>query len=129
MIEALLMLLACQMVGEALVLSLHLPVPGPVLGMVLMFCALLLRGRKAGTSKDVPLELEKVSDTLLQNLSLLFVPAAVGIIQHFDLLKSFGLGILVTLLVSTIITLGATALIFEHLSRWRSRPTNENSQS
>jgi holin-like protein len=114
MIEALLFLLACQLVGEALVHGLALQLPGPVLGMGLLFLNLLWRGRGTPSPErpEIPGELGEVSDRLLQNLSLLFVPAAVGIIQHLGRLREFGLQIAAVLVVSTLATLMVTALIF-----------------
>ena len=80
MIEWLAVLTVCQLAGEAAVQAAHLPVPGPVLGMAILFAGLVWNGR-------VPDGLGKVADALLSNLSLLFVPAGVGIMLHFKLLE------------------------------------------
>jgi holin-like protein len=87
MIEALLILLFCQLLGEALVHALALPLPGPVAGMMLLFLALLWRGRKTPGEAHVPEPLADTTDALLRNLSLLFIPAAVGIVQHTGILR------------------------------------------
>ena len=70
-------LLIFQLVGESLAIVLNLPVPGPVIGMMLLFAALLWRGRSSEA-------LDEVSDGLLSHLSLLFVPAGVGIMVYFQ---------------------------------------------
>lgn len=70
-------LLSCQLVGELLTRALHLPVPGPVLGMVLLFVLLLVRHREG---EQPPASLTQVADTLLGHLGLLFVPAGVGVV-------------------------------------------------
>jgi putative effector of murein hydrolase LrgA (UPF0299 family) len=103
-------LLVYQLVGEVSARLLQLPVPGPVVGMVLLFITLLLRG---GLEKT----LDTASSALLSHLSLLFVPAGVGVIVHFHRIGNEWLPITVALLLSTIITLVATALIMLGVSR------------
>ena len=83
---------------------LRLPVPGPVVGMGLLFGALALR-------KGVSMELRQTAQTLLQHLSLLFVPAGVGVMLHFQRIAAEWLPILVALAVSTFATIAATALV------------------
>lgn len=82
MITGALWIVGCQLVGEVLARSLGLPVPGPVVGMVLLFGVLTVRrpGTGSGTLR--------VADGLLRHLQLLFVPAAVGIIVHVGTLRS-----------------------------------------
>ncbi|MGO8951834.1 MAG: CidA/LrgA family protein [Rhodomicrobium sp.] len=110
MIEWLAVLAVCQLAGEAAVQAAHLPVPGPVCGMVFLFAGLVLRGR-------VPEGLGKVADALLLNLSLLFVPAGVGIMLHFKLLAGDWLALSAGLIVSTLLTIGVTASAMAFLSR------------
>lgn len=122
MIDALLALLFCQFAGEVLVRGLGLPLPGPVAGMAILFVLLLWRDRLTGAKKP-PEALTHAADALLGNLSLLFVPAAVGIIRYGGLLWRHGLVMLAAVLGSTILTLAMTALVFRgtrhFLERWR----------
>ncbi|MEJ2455461.1 MAG: CidA/LrgA family protein [Candidatus Thiodiazotropha sp.] len=104
-INGITLLLIYQLIGEILVLVTGLPVPGPVLGMILLFLTLLIKGRSSEP-------LEQASSGLLSHLSLLFVPAGVGIVVHLNLIAGEWLPILLTLLLSTLITLAATAGIF-----------------
>jgi putative effector of murein hydrolase LrgA (UPF0299 family) len=122
MIESLLILLFCQLLGEALVHELTLPLPGPVAGMMLLFLALLWRGRKCPGDPQVPEALADTSDALLRNLSLLFIPAAVGIVQHTGILRQSGLAIAVSIVVSSVLAMAVTALVFERLGRLLHRP-------
>jgi holin-like protein len=69
-------LLIFQLIGEAGVHTLDLPVPGPVLGMFLLFICLLIRG----TLLD---SLDTAATGLLRHFSLLFIPVGVGVIVHF----------------------------------------------
>jgi putative effector of murein hydrolase LrgA (UPF0299 family) len=96
------LLLACQLAGETVSRATNLPVPGPVLGLVLVFAGLLWL-------KRVPEPLERTSRGLLDNLSLLFVPAGVGIVQHLDILRAQWLPIAAAILGSTLLTMWVTA--------------------
>lgn len=105
-------LLGCQFIGELLVRALSLPVPGPVLGMVVLLVALMVNGR-------VPSALRTAGEGLLRYLTLLFVPAGVGIMSHFGLIGE-DLGVLaVTLVVSTGLTLAVTAKVLDVLAKRR----------
>ena len=110
MLAALTVLLVYQLIGEVVVQLLGLPVPGPVVGMLLLFVTLLLRG-------TAPEWLRTTSNGLLGHLSLLFVPAGVGVMQHFQRLGAEWLPIAVALVASTIITIGVTALVMRALQR------------
>jgi holin-like protein len=105
------LLLLCQLVGEVLIVWSGLPVPGPVVGMALLFAGLTLRG-------GVPKELGRVVDGLLSHLSLLFVPAGVGVMLHIAMLREEWLAISVALVVSTLLTVAATGLVMTVLIRW-----------
>jgi putative effector of murein hydrolase LrgA (UPF0299 family) len=118
MLEAFLILCLCQLIGETLARLLTLPVPGPVIGMALLFAALQLRAAwrpEAPSMKDQPIG--AVSGFLLGNLSLLFVPAGVGIVAQWPVLAAHGIGLAIALAVSTAISLSVTALVFAALSR------------
>ena len=108
------LLLIYQLVGEISVLLLRIPVPGPVLGMVMLFLTLVFRGRSTTS-------LDSASSALLSHLSLLFVPAGVGMIVHFDRVIHEWLPITIALVLSTIITMAATAIIMSASSRLLSK--------
>ena len=101
-------MLVCQCAGEALARVLSLPVPGPVLGLVLLFIALSWRG--------IPQGVATAADGLARHLSLLFVPAGVGVISYARPLAAEWVPITVALVVSVIVTLAATALTFRWLA-------------
>lgn len=114
MIKALSFLLVFQLVGEAISRGLALPIPGPVIGMALLFLTLAI---KSGPSE----ELRHTAQSLLQHLSLLFVPAGVGVMLHFTRLAEEGGAILVALLLSTFLAIAVTALVLKALNC--SKPT------
>lgn len=114
LINGITLLLIYQLAGEVSVRLLGLPVPGPVMGMVMLFITLMMRGRMAKA-------VEPASNALLGHLSLLFVPAGVGLIVHFNRLGNEWLPISVTLLLSTIITMAVTALVMQWVTRLTAR--------
>ena len=103
MIEAIALLLVYQLVGEALAFSLALPVPGPVIGMALLLATLALRPALLPRIKGT-------GTTLLSHLSLLFVPAGVGVMVHFARLSDEGVAIIAAVVGSTLLTIVATAV-------------------
>ncbi len=109
MIEAVTFLLLAQLAGEAVVHALGLPVPGPVIGLVLMALLLFWRGTTPGLSD--------VAHVLLRNLSLLFVPAGVGIMRQADAIAGNWLALSLGLIVSTVATMVVTALVFQWAQR------------
>ena len=120
MIAAVACLLLCQTVGEVLVRALAVPIPGPVAGMGLLFALLVWNGRRqAAAEPAVPEAIGNAADALLRNLSLLFVPAAVGVIQYLGLLRQHAGGIVIAIVVSTLLALVVTALTFHAISRLR----------
>lgn len=113
-------LLSYQLVGEAMVLLLDLPVPGPVIGMLLLFLTLLVRKRTGQP-------LDSAAGSLLSHLSLLFVPAGVGAMLHFQRIGSEWLPISAALVLGTVLSLMVTALVMKGLQRllMRKGPTYE----
>ncbi|RAX37901.1 CidA/LrgA family protein [Rhizobium tropici] len=108
-------LLIFQLVGEIIAYYLDGLVPGPVIGMALIFGALIaFRRTPIGRlmQPTVP-----TSHTLLANFGVLFVPAGVGIIQHLDLLAERGLALFVTIAVSTVATLIVTVWCYLAIKR------------
>lgn len=96
-------LLVFELVGEVLARGLSLPLPGPVLGMILMLVGL----RFAPVREPVG----ACAGFLLQHLSLLFVPAGVGVMTHLALLSEYGGRMLAVIAVSTWVGLAVTALV------------------
>ncbi len=95
-------LLLFQLAGELLHAMLHLPLPGPVIGMALLTAFLLAKGGVEPT-------LAATADQLLSMLGLLFVPAGAGIITNLALLRSAWLPLTASLMISTVLTLIVTA--------------------
>ena len=101
-------LLVFQSVGELLARGLSLPLPGPVIGMVLLLLAL----RWPAVQKPV----SETAEFLLSHLSLLFVPVGVGVMTHLPLVSQYGARMLAVVVLSTLAGLAVTALML-HLFR------------
>jgi holin-like protein len=115
LIQALTLLFFCQLAGEIFARTLGIVFPGPVLGMGLLFVGMLVAG---GPGQS----LEKVADTILSHLSLLFVPAAVGVVQQIGLIRENWVAITAALIISTLLTLIVTVLTFRAVARMTARP-------
>lgn len=114
MLAALTTLLVFQLVGEVIAQVFGLPVPGPVIGLALLFATLVVRGGAGEQLRDT-------ANGLLAHLSLLFVPAGVGVMVHFARLGDEWLPIAAALVGSTVLTIAATALTMRWLLRARAR--------
>lgn len=119
MLVSLGLLLLYQLMGEVIARAFDAPVPGPVIGMALMLFLLLLREKWAPV---LPREvgdgtLEKTSTGLLSHLSLMFIPAGVGVVQRLDLVVQHGLALFVALFLSTTLALLAGVTAFRFIAR------------
>lgn len=114
MLGAFAIILIFQLAGELIVLAFNLPIPGPVIGMLLLFFSLLF---KANLSEN----LKTTAHGLLKQLGLLFVPAGSGIIAYTALIRKEWLALAVTLLISTLLTIAATAWIMQRTVTYLTR--------
>lgn len=103
MINGLMWLLACQFVGEAVVRALDVDVPGPVVGMVVLF--VLLQLRRSGDDATVV----RAAGGLLEHLQLLFIPAGVGVVVYLDEIRDDAVPLVSALLVSWFVGLAVVA--------------------
>ncbi len=107
MLKGLALLLLCQSAGELLARAAGLPLPGPVLGLLLLWLALNLPALRAPVAA--------AAEPLLQHLSLLFVPVGVGVITHLGLIAQYGAGMLLAIVVSTWAALAVSAAVLSAL--------------
>lgn len=103
-------LLAFQLLGEITARVFDLPLPGPVIGMVYLFIALMLVPRLAAA-------ITPTTKVLLAHLSLLFVPAGVGVVGHLDRFGSDGPALAVAILGSTALAITTGVLAFTGITR------------
>lgn len=110
MIRALTLILLCQLAGDAITRTLGLGVPGPVLGMALLWGLML-------ASPPIAKTVIPVGEGILRHLSLLFVPAGVGVVGHIDQLGAQTLALGAAILVSTVLAIVAGAGAFVLVAR------------
>lgn len=109
MITGFTLLLIYQLVGEVLSRVLGLPVPGPVIGMALLFLTLLLR--------DGPPEgLQQAASSILQHLSLLFIPAGVGVLLHLHRMRDEWLPLTAAIVVGTMVAMAGSAWLLQWIA-------------
>ncbi len=114
MLNALITLLFCQLLGELIARLASIPVPGPLVGMLILLAWIMSKGGPSA-------ELEKFCRSLLSWLALLFVPAATGLINGLDQLASDWWRIALAILGSTIAGLASTAWVMHTLNRASSK--------
>jgi putative effector of murein hydrolase LrgA (UPF0299 family) len=105
MLQSFVLLLGFQLIGEVLVRIVPVGIPGPVIGMTLLAVGCIV-------SVELRRMCEAAATTLLGNLSLLFLPAAVGVVQFLPLIAKQGLVIGAAILGSTVLAIVVTALTF-----------------
>jgi putative effector of murein hydrolase LrgA (UPF0299 family) len=110
MLHPIAILLSCQLVGQVTVTALGLALPGPVLGMALLVGLML-------ALPAIHHMVRGLADGLLAHLSLLFVPAGVGVVAHLDILGQDGPALLTALVVSTVLGLAVSVLTFAGVLR------------
>ncbi len=110
LIRYLAMILVCQLIGEVINVTSGIPIPGPVIGMMILFIGLIVK-------RGLPKDLENTAGGLLKHLALLFVPAGVGVMLHVPRLADEWWPVLLALLPGTLITIAVSALIVQRLGR------------
>lgn len=102
MLSAISLILAFQVVGELISRLCGIPVPGPVIGMILMLFAFFFKDNLID-------RIRPTAGVLLTNLSLLFVPAGVGVMRYTDRFMQEGVAIIAVLVLSTLAAMLMTA--------------------
>jgi holin-like protein len=101
------LLLLCQSAGEALSRGVQVPLPGPVIGLLLLWALLNVAALQAPVAA--------VAEPLLNHLSLLFVPVGVGVVAHLGLVGQYGGRMLAVIVLSTWAGLMVAALVLRAL--------------
>ena len=110
MLLAFALLLLFQCLGEGITFVFGLPVPGPVVGMLVLLAALVAFPRLHEV-------IEAGANELLRHLSLLYVPAGVGVIVAASSGRGQWLAIVAAVVVSTLATMAVTGVVLQALSR------------
>lgn len=113
LLQGLALLLLGQSAGELLVRALGLRLPGPVLGLALVWALLAWPAARARVAPSLAV----AAEGLLAHLSLLFVPLGVGVIAHLGLLGGHAAALALVVVAATLVGLAVTALVLRAL--WR----------
>ncbi len=122
MLAALATLLVFQCLGEGVSYLFSIRVPAPVVGMLLLLAYLTLRPQVVETLEPTALE-------ILRHLSLLFVPASVGIMVSAHALSDDLLAVLLSVAVSTTLTIAVTALVMRAMLRRQRRLSGDTKEN
>lgn len=105
---------AFYLLGNAVSSAMHIPIPGNIIGMLLLFMALIIR--------IIPVKwIEKGSRLLLNNLPLLFIPITVGVMNEFQLFAGSGIILFFITLISTVLVMIASGLTSHYLTKRKER--------
>ena len=114
MLLELLIILFINYLGLILAKILRIPLPGIVIGMLILIFLL--------ETKILKLKhIEKTADVMLINMSILFLPATVKLIDYIDVLKSNIFKIMAVIIVATIITMAVTAKVVHYMIIWKEK--------
>ncbi len=105
-------LLLLQKAGDAAVARFALPLPGALVGMLLLLAALVAMGR-------VPRPIALAAGGLLRHIMLFLMPVVAGVLDHLDLLQGHWLPFMVSCLLGTALTLVVTAALLQRLLHGR----------
>lgn len=105
-----LIILGIYLLGELLSVSLHLPIPGNILGMVILFVLLYAKVVKVDNILNV-------TNFLLDHLSFFFIPAGVGLMASIGIIKSTWWQLLVVCILTTVIIIGVTGIVVQTISK------------
>ena len=104
------LLVLAQQAGDLTVDLIGLPVPGALVGMLLLLATLMALGR-------VPRPIELAAGGLLRHIMLFLMPVVAGVLDHLGLLQGQWLPFLVASLLGTFLTLAVTAVLLRRLLR------------
>ena len=112
-------ILLITFIGEILHALLPIPVPAGIYGIVLLFV-----GLQTGV---VPLaDVKDASKFLIQIMPLMFIPAAVGLIDTWEILAPSWIQFLIVTLVTTVVVMAVSGLVTQAVIRARKRKAGEN---
>lgn len=110
LLKGLFILLLFQSLGEAIKAWLQLSLPGPVLGMLLLFCGLCLY-------QDIPESVAKCSQTLIPMLALMFLPASAGLFFLGHQFDDQWPAIIGAVIIGSLLSLTFNGLVMKKLSQ------------
>lgn len=108
LLRELLIVLVIYFLGESLTNFFSLPVPGNIIGMILLLILLVTKVIKVES-------ISSISNFFLDHLAFFFIPAGVGLLTSIAYVKDIWLQFLLICLISTIIVIASTGLIVQKI--------------
>ncbi|MFT5874670.1 MAG: holin-like protein, partial [Clostridium sp.] len=109
-LRQLMIILIPYIIGTVLQITLNISIPGAVIGLILLFLGLQIGIIKVEM-------IEEVCEFFLSNMSFFFIPAGVGLMKAFGVLKGKWLPFIIIVLVSTCLVWIVTAYVVEFLRK------------
>lgn len=122
MLKSIFIIFLYQLIGESVQKYFELTIPGPVIGLIFLLVSLiLLRQTKSAYIKKTKEEISHTSNYITSYLSLLFVPIGVGVVMHLTYLEQNYIPVLAVIFISTILTIGFTAVLMEKINNYQKK--------
>ena len=109
-ISQFIIIIAFTFIGELLHFFIPLPIPASIYGIVLLFICLMIKWIKVA-------EIRETSTFLIAIMPVMFIPAAVGLIDSWAAIRSHILQYAIVTIVSTFAVMGAAGRVTQHLVR------------
>lgn len=101
-------ILTISFAGEVCKRLIPLPIPASIYGLVILFVCL--------NAKWIPLDsVKETGKFLIEIMPLMFIPAAVGLLDAWSVLKPICIPVIVITLVSTVLVMGITGRITQFI--------------
>ncbi len=113
----LIIIIGINLTGSFLTEWAHLPIPGAISGMIILLIMLF-------TGIIKPKHIEETADFLLKNMAFFFLPAGVGILASYQLVRGSYLQTIAIIVISTILVMAISAVITQKIANTK-RNTNE----
>ena len=119
MLREFMLIFTINYVGILLSKILHLPLPGTILSLLLLFLMLQFKVLKLE-------KIENAGNFLLLNMTIFFMPPTVKIIDSYELLEKDLFKIIVIIIVSTFLTMGITGKVVQLMIDFKERKEKNN---
>ena len=119
MLREFMLIFTINYVGMLLSKILHLPLPGTIVSLLLLFFMLQFKVLKLE-------KIENAGNFLLLNMTIFFMPPTVKIIDSYELLEKDLFKIIVIIIISTFLTMGITGKVVQLMIAFKERKEKNN---
>lgn len=116
-----LIILSISFVGEILNHLIPLPVPASIYGIIILFACLELKIIKLSAVKDI-------SRFLIEIMPVMFIPAAVGLMNSWEILRPSWISYIVITLITTVIVMAVSGLVTQIIIRCKNKGKVKNNE-